>query len=49
VPPATIELFGSPILTWRGVPIVPCDKLEIDRGTTRILLMRLGEGGQGVA
>jgi len=48
VPPATIELFGSPILTWRGVPIVPCDKLEIDHGTTRILLMRLGEERQGV-
>jgi len=48
VPPATIDLFGSPILTWRGVPIVPCDKLEIDHGTSRILLMRLGEERQGV-
>jgi hypothetical protein len=48
VPPATIELFGSPILTWRGVPIVPCDKLEIEHGATRILLMRLGEERQGV-
>ena len=48
VPPATIELFGSPILTWRGVPIVPCDKLEIDHGTSKILLMRLGEERQGV-
>jgi len=48
VPPATIELFGSPVLTWRGVPIVPCDKLEIDHGTSRILLMRLGEERQGV-
>lgn len=48
VPPATIELFGSPILTWRGVPIVPCDKLEIEHGTSRILLMRLGEERQGV-
>lgn len=48
VPPATIELFGSPVLTWRGVPIVPCDKLEIEHGTSRILLMRLGEERQGV-
>jgi hypothetical protein len=48
VPPATMELFGSPILTWRGVPIVPCDKLEVEHGTSRILLLRLGEDRQGV-
>ncbi len=48
VPPATIEIFGSPLMTWRGVPIVPCDKLMIDQGTTNILLMRLGEERQGV-
>jgi hypothetical protein len=48
VPPATIEIFGSPLLTWRGVPIVPCDKLLIDQGTSNILLMRLGEERQGV-
>ena len=48
VPPATIEIFGSPLLTWRGVPIVPCDKLVVDQGTSNILLMRLGEERQGV-
>jgi CRP-like cAMP-binding protein len=48
VPPATIEVFGSPFLTWRGVPIVPCDKLEIKQGASNILLMRLGEERQGV-
>ena len=48
VPPATIEIFGSPLLTWRGVPIVPCDKFTIEQGTTSILLMRLGEERQGV-
>ena len=30
VPPPTVNLFGSPFLTWRGVPIVPCDKLLVD-------------------
>ena len=30
VPPATINLYGSPFVTWRGVPIVPCDKLLVD-------------------
>jgi CRP-like cAMP-binding protein len=53
VPPPTVQLYGSPFLTWRGVPIVPCDKLEIrgSRGqpaTTNILLMRVGEAEQGV-
>lgn len=48
VPPATIEIFGSPLLTWRGVPIVPCDKLAVNHGTSSILLMRLGEERQGV-
>jgi len=48
VPPATIEIFGSPLITWRGVPIVPCDKLEIKQGASNILLMRLGEERQGV-
>src|SRR5450432_630526 len=49
VPPATINLFGTPVVTWRGVPLVPCDKLDVksrrlsDRtGTTRILLLRVG-------
>lgn len=56
VPPATVNLFGSPFLTWRGVPIVPCDKLLVDAepynksssGKTSILLMRVGERDQGV-
>ena len=25
----TISLFGTPVVTWRGVPLVPCDKLEM--------------------
>lgn len=56
VPPPTASLFGSPFLTWRGVPIVPCDKLlvggktrsDLHSGRTNILLMRLGEEQQGV-
>jgi len=31
VPPPTVQMFGSPFLTWRGVPIVPSDKLLINR------------------
>ena len=53
VPPPTVNLFGSPFLTWRGVPLVPSDKLEIRGGgkaggTTDLLLMRVGEAEQGV-
>ncbi len=49
VPPATMEMFGSPFICWRGVPLVPCDKLGIDVDqTTNIILMRVGEAEQGV-
>jgi hypothetical protein len=56
IPPATTSLFGTPVLTWRGVPLVPCDKLEIKGryssnqwfGTTSIILLRVGEADQGV-
>lgn len=56
VPPVVVNIFGSPFITWRGVPLVPCDKLLIDGksnnlspiGKTNILLMRVGEREQGV-
>ncbi len=48
VPPATVTLFGSPMLTWRGLPIVPCDKLHVSGNKTDILLMRTGEKKRGV-
>ena len=48
VPPATVTLFGSPVVTWRGIPLVPSDKLEVKGNKTQILLMRTGESRQGV-
>jgi hypothetical protein len=53
VPPPTVTLFGSPFLTWRGIPLVPSDKLGIadngkGGGTSNILLMRTGEKKRGV-
>jgi hypothetical protein len=54
VPPATVSLFGSPFMTWRGIPIIPSDKLGLskknkDKGaTTNILLLRTGEKKRGV-
>ena len=47
-PPPTVSLFGSQFLTWRGVPLVPSDKLPIVDGKTQILLLRVGEKRQGV-
>ncbi len=53
VPPATVTLFGSPFITWRGIPIIPSDKLHVEgeeggRGKTNILLLRTGEKKRGV-
>lgn len=48
VPPAIVTLFGSQFLTWRGLPIIPSDKLRVTNGKTNILLLRTGENRQGV-
>jgi hypothetical protein len=48
VPPPTVSLFGSQFLTWRGIPLIPSDKIAIENGKTKILLLRTGESRQGV-
>lgn len=56
VPPATVQLQGGTFLTWRGIPIVPTNKLLVDglkdpesqSGKTNILLVRTGEAKRGV-
>lgn len=48
VPPATVNLFGSPFITWRGIPVIPSDKLKIVDGRSNVLLMRTGEKKRGV-
>jgi hypothetical protein len=50
VPPPTVSLFGTPFLTWRGVPLVPSDKIAIRSKDqkSKILLVRVGEKKQGV-
>jgi CRP-like cAMP-binding protein len=56
VPPPTVNLFGSPFVTWRGVPLIPTEKLLLNGksltggglGSTSILLLRVGEAEQGV-
>ncbi|SCX76175.1 family 2A encapsulin nanocompartment shell protein [Nitrosospira sp. Nsp13] len=48
VPPPTVTMFGSQFLTWRGIPLIPCDKIDVVKGKTSILLLRTGESRQGV-
>lgn len=48
VPPPTVSLFGSQFITWRGIPLIPSDKLKIEKGKTSIILLRTGESRQGV-
>lgn len=48
VPPPTISLFGSQFITWRGIPLIPSDKVNIENGKSKILLLRTGESRQGV-
>ncbi|RZI80358.1 MAG: hypothetical protein EOP38_22710 [Rubrivivax sp.] len=48
VPPPTVSLFGSQFITWRGIPLIPSDKLLIENGQSSIILIRTGESRQGV-
>jgi len=56
VPPNTTSLFGGTFILWRGIPIIPTDKLFVDGlknpkskgGKTNILLVRTGEAKRGV-
>jgi len=48
VPPATVSLFGSQFITWRGIPLIPSNKVPLENGKTKVLLLRVGEERQGV-
>ncbi|MGA3153601.1 MAG: family 2A encapsulin nanocompartment shell protein [Streptosporangiaceae bacterium] len=48
VPPATASIFGSQFITWRGLPVIPSDKVPLADGKTKVLLLRVGEQRQGV-
>lgn len=55
VPPVTVSMFGASFIAWRGIPLIPSNKLLIDGkldpkgegGKTSILLVRTGEEKQG--
>ncbi|GAA0502959.1 Crp/Fnr family transcriptional regulator [Saccharopolyspora subtropica] len=47
--PQTVELAGRQVHAWRGVPLLPSDKIPIsDHGTSSILCLRTGEEDSGV-
>ncbi|MDR0556561.1 MAG: hypothetical protein LBG43_01625 [Treponema sp.] len=56
VPPVAVNDAGGVFIAWRGVPIIPTDKLFVDglknpgskTGKTNILLVRTGEAKRGV-
>ena len=56
VPPVTTNIAGGTFIVWRGIPIIPTDKLLVDglknpkskSGKTNILLIRTGEAKRGV-
>ncbi|WP_410645918.1 family 2B encapsulin nanocompartment shell protein, partial [Amycolatopsis sp. lyj-346] len=47
--PASVDLGGHQVPSWRGIPLLPCNKIPVtDTRTSSILLMRTGEPTQGV-
>jgi hypothetical protein len=47
--PQSIDINGNMVPTWRGVPVLPCNKIPISKAnTSSILVMRTGEENQGV-
>ncbi|WP_344396365.1 family 2B encapsulin nanocompartment shell protein [Actinomadura alba] len=49
VHPQSMDVDGSAVTTWRGVPLFPCDKIPVTRTqTSSVLVMRTGEEEEGV-
>ncbi|WP_103347836.1 family 2B encapsulin nanocompartment shell protein [Amycolatopsis sp. CA-128772] len=47
--PASVDYGGHHVPAWRGIPILPCNKIPVtETRTSSILLMRTGEQAQGV-
>ena len=56
VPPVTANINGGNFILWRGIPLIPSDKMLVDglknpksqSGKTNILLIRTGETKRGI-
>jgi hypothetical protein len=47
--PDSIDFNGNRLPAWRGIPVLPCNKIPIsDTHSSSVILMRTGEESQGV-
>ena len=47
--PGSVEMHGQMVPAWRGVPILPCNKIPVTAArTSSIMVLRTGEEEQGV-
>ncbi|MEV4600850.1 family 2B encapsulin nanocompartment shell protein [Amycolatopsis sp. NPDC049253] len=47
--PDAVDLGGHQVPAWRGVPVLPCNKIPVtETRTSSVLLLRTGEQSQGV-
>jgi encapsulin shell SprI-like protein/cyclic nucleotide-binding protein len=47
--PTSVDFGGNMVPAWRGIPILPCNKIPVTGSrTSSIMLMRVGENNQGV-
>lgn len=47
--PLSIDFFGHKVPAWRGIPLLPCNKIPVDKHQmSSIMLMRTGLEKQGV-
>ncbi|MFI7274750.1 Crp/Fnr family transcriptional regulator, partial [Streptomyces sp. NPDC049879] len=47
--PTPAEIDGTVLRAWRGIPILPCNKIPITpEGTSSVLALRTGQENQGV-
>lgn len=47
--PQSIDLNGHQVPSWRGIPVLPCNKIPVSNTrTTQMIAMRVGEQNQGV-
>jgi Phage capsid-like protein/Cyclic nucleotide-binding domain len=47
--PQTAQIGGHSVPAWRGIPILPCNKIPVtSHSTSSVMLMRVGEENRGV-
>ncbi|MBL7765064.1 MAG: cyclic nucleotide-binding domain-containing protein [Chitinophagaceae bacterium] len=44
----TVDMDGRQVLSWRGIPILTCNKIPVENGVTSMIAVRTGVDNQGV-